>query len=86
MDRTNAPQRRPWGAALPGWIPSRMKVCLMRSILCARLEAWQGLQAGSTDAIVYMAGWVDGSELMQRAALFCKKSYGNQLRVLISHD
>jgi len=43
------------------------------------LQARQGLQVGCPDEIAYRAGWIDGSALAARAAIFGKNDYGQYL-------
>jgi glucose-1-phosphate thymidylyltransferase len=43
----------------------------------------QGLQLGSPDEIAYAAGWIDTSQLAERATLFQKSDYGTYLKLLL---
>jgi glucose-1-phosphate thymidylyltransferase len=45
----------------------------------------QGQQVGSPDEIAFRAGWISRADLMKRAALFHKNSYGRYLESLC-HD
>ena len=47
------------------------------------LEERQGVQIGSPDEIAYRNGWISPENVMERAAIFGKSSYGQYLRQLI---
>ena len=47
------------------------------------LEKRQGLQTGSPDEIAFQKGWISAEDLVERAALFRKNSYGSYLNDLL---
>jgi len=47
------------------------------------LEKRQGLQVGSPDEIAFQQGWIDKKALVERADLFVKNDYGNNLARLL---
>ncbi len=46
------------------------------------LQKRQGLQVGSPDEIAFTMGWIDDSQLEQRAGTFAKNEYGSYLSAL----
>ncbi len=47
------------------------------------LQDRQGLQTGSPDDIAHMLGWINDEQLLERAKIFGKTSYGAYLRGLV---
>ena len=47
------------------------------------LEKRQGLQVGSPDEIAFSKGWINEEQLLERAEVFKKTSYGGYLKALV---
>lgn len=59
---------------------------LEASVFIHTIEKRQGLKVACPEEIAYRLGWIDASQLQQRASSYGKSSYGDYLRRLVHDD